>query len=92
MHKWSAPRVAVAMPSLRPLAADATPEAVSAAIQANGAVIIDGLIGPAKVDDIMAELGPHIEAIPPGRDDFTGAHATRTGARWSPARPRRANG
>jgi ectoine hydroxylase-related dioxygenase (phytanoyl-CoA dioxygenase family) len=68
------------MPSLQHLPADTTPEAVIAAIEADGAVIIDDLISLAQVDAVMAELGPYIEATPPGRDDFTGEHTTRTGA------------
>jgi hypothetical protein len=68
------------MPSLQHLPADTTPEAVIAAVDADGAVIIDDLIGAAQVDAVMAELNPYIEATPPGRDDFTGSHTTRTGA------------
>lgn len=68
------------MPSLKHLPADATPEAVIAAIEEDGAVIVDDLIGPAEVDAVMAELGPYIEATEPGRDDFTGVRTTRTGA------------
>ena len=70
----------VDLPRLQHLPADTTPEAVIAAVQADGAVIVDDLIGAAKVDEVMAELGPYIEATAPGRDDFTGDHTTRTGA------------
>ncbi|MDR3513910.1 MAG: phytanoyl-CoA dioxygenase family protein [Caulobacteraceae bacterium] len=68
------------MPSLKHLPADASPEAVIAAIEEDGAVIIDDLISPTDVDAVMAELSPYIEATAPGRDDFTGVKTTRTGA------------
>lgn len=68
------------MPSLKHLPADTSPEAVIEAVERDGAVIVDGLIGPAEVDAVMAELWPYIEATAPGRDEFTGAHTTRTGA------------
>jgi hypothetical protein len=68
------------MPKLQHLPADASPDAVIAAIEADGAVIVDELVSPAEVDAVMAELGPYVEATPPGRDDFTGVRTTRTGA------------
>jgi ectoine hydroxylase-related dioxygenase (phytanoyl-CoA dioxygenase family) len=68
------------MPSLQHLPADTTPEAIIAAIDADGAAIVDDVIGPAQVDAVLAELTPYIEATPPGRDSFTGSHTTRTGA------------
>jgi hypothetical protein len=68
------------MIGLQRLAADADPDAVIAAVDADGAVILDGAIEPANADQVMAELRPFIEATPLGGDDFVGRRTTRTGA------------
>jgi ectoine hydroxylase-related dioxygenase (phytanoyl-CoA dioxygenase family) len=68
------------MPALRHLPATATPEEVLAIIAEDAAVIIDGLMEPALLDRVRAELMPYIEATPVGRDNFTGQLTTRTGA------------
>lgn len=68
------------MPSLQHFAGNAAPEAVIAAVRADGAAIIEAVIAPAEVDAVLAELWPYIAATPPGKDRFTGDRTTRTGA------------
>lgn len=68
------------MPSLTHLPATATRDEVLKVIAADGAVIIDGLMSPDLLARVRTEIMPYVEATPPGRDDFTGRHTTRTGA------------
>ena len=68
------------MTTLQHLPADAPAETLAAILDADGALILDGVIPPAQVAGVMAELNPYIDATPPGRDDFTGFATTRTGA------------
>jgi hypothetical protein len=42
-------------------------EEVSAALEGDGAVIVDSVLSAGEVDDVMAELGPWIENTKPGR-------------------------
>lgn len=53
---------------------------LTAALRADGAIIIDNLVSPAVIDEAMAELAPHIEATPFSGDDFGGRKTKRTGA------------
>lgn len=68
------------MPSLTHLPASVTRDEVLKVIAADGAVIIDGLMSPDLLARLRTEIMPYVEATPPGRDDFTGRHTTRTGA------------
>lgn len=68
------------MPSLTHLPASVTRDEVLKVIAADGAVIIDGLMSPDLLARVRTEIMPYVEATPPGRDDFTGRHTTRTGA------------
>jgi hypothetical protein len=68
------------MPSLQHLPADAPAEAIAAILDSAGALILDDVIPLAQVGAVMAEIGPYIDATPPGRDAFTGFSTTRTGA------------
>lgn len=68
------------MPALRHLPATATAEEVLKVIEEDAAVIIDGLMSPELLNRVRTEIMPYVEATPPGRDDFTGEHTTRTGA------------
>jgi hypothetical protein len=61
-----------------PPTADA--DAVTAALERDGAVIVDHLLAPATCDRIAAELAPSLAATPTGPDDFSGRNTRRTGA------------
>jgi len=68
------------MPSLTHLPADAAPEAITALLDSDGALILDDVLTAAQIDQIRAELDPYVEATADGRDRFTGYQTTRTGA------------
>ena len=68
------------MPSLEHLPANAPAAAIAENLDAQGALILDDVIPPRQVEAVMGEIGPYIEATPPGRDAFTGFATTRTGA------------
>ncbi len=68
------------MPVLKHLPADATPEAIAALLDSDGALILDDVIAPPEVAQVRAEIDPYIEATADGRDRFTGFQTTRTGA------------
>jgi Phytanoyl-CoA dioxygenase (PhyH) len=65
--------------SIEHLPANATAEAVVAAIARDGAVIVDRLVAPAVMDQAAAELAPHLAATPVGPDEFSGTRTRRTG-------------
>lgn len=62
------------------LPADAPAADVAAVLDRDGALILDGLIAPDEAEAVAEELGPYIAATAPGRDAFSGARTTRTGA------------
>jgi len=62
------------------LPATATAEEASAALAADGAVIVDELVGHDVMDAVATELAPYVEATAPGPDDFSGHNTRRTGA------------
>lgn len=68
------------MSGLVHLPADAPLEEVAAALDRDGALILDSVIPLAQVDALVAELRPYVEATHPGQDAFTGFRTTRTGA------------
>lgn len=68
------------MPRLTHLAADAPADEITAVLARDGALILDDALGEAEVDALVAELRPYVAATAPGRDSFTGAQTTRTGA------------
>jgi ectoine hydroxylase-related dioxygenase (phytanoyl-CoA dioxygenase family) len=68
------------MPALTHLPADAPAAEVVAVLDRDGALILDDVLPQAEVDALVAELRPYVEATPTGRDAFTGAQTTRTGA------------
>src|SRR5688572_19859920 len=68
------------MPELTHLFADAPAEEIVAVLERDGALILDDVIAGPQVDALVAELRPYVEATAPGRDSFTGARTTRTGA------------
>lgn len=59
----------------------ATMEQITAALRADGFVIVDNLVPPELMDQIAEELDDYIDDTPPnGRDDFVGRLTRRTGA------------
>lgn len=68
------------MPSLKHLPATATNDDLMKVLAEDAAVIIDGLMTPDLLARVRTEIMPFVEATPPGRDEFTGRHTTRTGA------------
>ncbi len=68
------------MPAVQHLPATTTPEAVSAVLAEDGAVIVDRLAADDVLDRFDAEISPFIAATPTGPDDFSGHNTTRTGA------------
>ncbi len=68
------------MSTLQRLPANTSAETIAAILDTDGALILEDVITPAEVADVMDEIGPYIEATAPGRDDFTGHATTRTGA------------
>jgi ectoine hydroxylase-related dioxygenase (phytanoyl-CoA dioxygenase family) len=68
------------MSKLQTLKSNASKQDVLAAIDRDGAVIIEGVMSSALADQINQETTPFIEATPDGQASFTGAHTTRTGA------------
>ncbi len=67
------------MPSLQHFSADAKPEAILAAIQSDGAIIIDRLVAPDVIAALRTETDPYMDASQNGTDDFSGRSTTRTG-------------
>lgn len=68
------------MPSLVHLPADAAAGQIASILERDGALILDDALPLAQVDALTAELRPFVEATEPGRDVFSGARTTRTGA------------
>jgi hypothetical protein len=62
------------------LPADTAPVVVAEIVKELGAAIVDGVASSDLLDSIEAELGPYLEATPPGPDDFTGFLTRRTGS------------
>ncbi|MCV7359316.1 phytanoyl-CoA dioxygenase family protein [Mycolicibacterium fluoranthenivorans] len=58
----------------------ATMEQITAALRADGFVIVDNLVPPELMDQIAEELDDYIDDTPNGRDDFVGRLTRRTGA------------
>jgi len=67
-------------PRLTHLPADAPAAEIAAVLDRDGALILDEALPVAAADALVAELRPYVEATAPGRDSFTGARTTRTGA------------
>lgn len=65
---------------LQTLSANADTDAIVAAMQADGALILEGVLDAAQRQALTDELQPFIERTPMGNDDFTGRSTQRTGA------------
>ena len=68
------------MPELKHLSADASPEAIAALLDADGALILDDVLSTGGVERVWGEIAPYVEATAGGRDQFSGRQTTRTGA------------
>lgn len=68
------------MPHVTHLPADTCVETLMAVLRRDGALIVDNLVSADFMTALEAEVAPYIAATPKGRDDFTGARTTRTGA------------
>jgi len=49
-------------------------------LRRDGAVIVDDMLDARRLDALLAEIMPYVEATRPGQDDFSGRRTTRTGA------------
>jgi len=67
------------MPQIAHFSPDAPTAAMLAAVQEDGAIIIDGLIDSATLTRLRSETDPFMEATENGPDDFAGRLTTRTG-------------
>jgi len=65
---------------LQHLPRNASPDSIVAALDRDGACIIDALAPKALMDEVSGEVMPYIEATGAGRDGFSGFRTTRTGA------------
>src|SRR4029453_17117847 len=74
------PRGGRPMPARARPAADAPTAEIMAVLDRDGALILDDALPLDEVDALVAELRPYVEATAAGRDSFTGALTTRTGA------------
>jgi ectoine hydroxylase-related dioxygenase (phytanoyl-CoA dioxygenase family) len=64
----------------RTVEAGTAPADIATVIREDGCVIISELVAPELMDQITAELKPHIEATSGGETDFLGHATRRTGA------------
>jgi hypothetical protein len=60
-------------------AANATADAVAAALAEAGVAIVERLAAPAQCDAVLRELAPYVDATPTGGDTFAGRRTRRTG-------------
>lgn len=68
------------MPALVHLPADAPVAEIMSVLERDGALILDDALPAERVDALVEELRPWVDATPTGRDSFTGDRTTRTGA------------
>ncbi|MEE9414491.1 MAG: phytanoyl-CoA dioxygenase family protein, partial [Acidimicrobiales bacterium] len=55
------------------------PDEIVEVIRRDGCVVVDELVSPEMIDDLLDEMGPYVEANEVGPDDFTGRNTKRTG-------------
>ena len=67
------------MPALKHLPADADAGAIVAALEQDGAVILDDVISPEFIAALREETDPYMEHTRNGEDPFVGFSTTRTG-------------
>jgi ectoine hydroxylase-related dioxygenase (phytanoyl-CoA dioxygenase family) len=68
------------MPELTTLPSQASTGDILAAIERDGAVIVEDVLHGAETDQVLAETRPYIDATRDGQDAFAGFRTTRTGA------------
>lgn len=68
------------MPTLEKLPAGSSTEDILAVLKRDGALILTDVLSEADLAQMRSELMPYVDATADGRDNFTGAHTTRTGA------------
>lgn len=59
---------------------DATVDAAVDAVRTAGCAVVERLVEPDLLDQVHAELAPHLDATQPGADEFAGRNTRRTGA------------
>jgi hypothetical protein len=64
---------------LQHLPADASPKDIHASLERDGCVVLDNILCNSAVENILAEMKPHLNAAPMGADDFDGLNTRRTG-------------
>jgi hypothetical protein len=69
--------IATALPRFGP---DVAADEVIAALDHAGGAIVEDLVTPDVVAQVIAEMTPYLDATPPGADDFSGRATRRTGA------------
>ena len=67
------------MTQLQHLSADAESSAIVAAVQQDGAVILDNVLSEGFIAALREETDPYMEHTSNGEDHFAGHHTTRTG-------------
>src|ERR1700722_11999004 len=67
-------------PRLKRLPRDAPIDRVMAAIERDGAVILEGMLAAREIVAIIEELTPFLDTAAAGRESFSGFRTTRTGA------------
>ena len=67
------------MTPLQHLPADAESSAIAAAVQQDGAVILDDVLSDGFIAALREETDPYMEHTSNGEDHFAGHHTTRTG-------------
>ena len=67
------------MPELQHLPANADASAIVAAIEQDGAVILDNVISPEFIAALREETDPYMDNTSTGDDPFAGFKTTRTG-------------
>lgn len=66
--------------SIQRFTPDSPADDIAAALEADGVAIIERAVAETVIDDVLAEMRPHIDATPAGLDDFTGRNTRRTGS------------
>jgi len=68
------------MPQLQTLPSTATTAEILEILSSDGALILEGVLKAADIEQFRKELDPYMQATENGRDGFTGHQTTRTGS------------
>ena len=66
--------------AVQSLAPTAAADDVVAVLAEDGCVVVERLVPPETMDEIHAELAPHLDATAAGPDEFSGLNTRRTGS------------